>query len=743
MIEKQKIDLQKLIGLINDTSAKMKIEGLKAIDSIPDWNQYSLTEIKQLFEVIDQNINYPRSDVKLHVEHAHDKLKRIINEIMKTNPVDFASSMADDLVSDEEPASGSSSAQRHQEPAKPVKTHARENMSGAAADIMSEIDGAQETGSAKTAQQPSAKKEEAKPPAQERAKMKPKPQLIVVYANAESRFVKFFLTLVSLVIFSVFLALAYPQIMENTLPGKFAMGATAAYLIFLFCPVSYISSGAKIRVALISLIGMVFYMCFTSGLNVDFGVAEKIKGFKILSDSFNVNDALIKLSFLLVFLSVTIIFLMDEHIGRGYRVFLFMLGAYSMASIFENIVSNAGAKELLLENGGIGQKIPFIYLKPFYLGVNIFLPLAMVTFAFELLADLFEMSFRKLFSTLLSITLAAGACLFFFFNLNELSVINISNIFIPQTVNIDKISSADFYDSVYRSMLQKGDMKEAVLDRLRVEKVEIFAKDETAKENPVPEKILPGPLKNPAISPNGFYLAYVVYDGKKSDIMLYNLKTRGETTALVDDGSFNDFPSFSPTSDRIAYISNKSGADNIYAVKINKTETKQITNTATQKSHLVWAPQRNSVTYIEGGSLIKQPVELDTTGDKKEPREKLKLFSSVAEKIVSGAKINAEISTLTPNQITIKYKTSKKNLSEMFQEISAVLITAAKIFEDSESIEKFVVSVNYFNDKIEITTIPAIVKQNIDDLKFINAEKIKIWLKNSTVYINDKIKVFE
>jgi len=79
----------------------------------------------------------------------------------------------------------------------------------------------------------------------------------------------------------------------------------------------------------------------------------------------------------------------------------------------------------------------------------------------------------------------------------------------------------------------------------------------------------------------------------------------------------------------------------------------------------------------------------------------------------------------------------------MFQEIAAVLITAAKIFEDSESIEKFVVSVNYFNDKIEISTIPAIVKQNIDDLKFINTEKIKIWLKNSTVYINDKVKVFE
>ncbi|HNY13416.1 MAG TPA: hypothetical protein PKK26_17640, partial [Candidatus Wallbacteria bacterium] len=66
MIEKQKMDLQKLIGLINDTSAKMKIEGLRAIDSISDWNQYSLTEIKQLFEVVDQNINYPRSDVKLH-----------------------------------------------------------------------------------------------------------------------------------------------------------------------------------------------------------------------------------------------------------------------------------------------------------------------------------------------------------------------------------------------------------------------------------------------------------------------------------------------------------------------------------------------------------------------------------------------------------------------------------------------------------------------------------------------------
>lgn len=742
MAENQKIDLQKLIGLINDSSAKIKIEGLRAIDSISDWSRYSLTEIKQLFETVDQNINYPRSDVKLHVDHAHDRLKKIIAEIMKNNPTDFASSISGELVSDDDEPVKPSRSQQGASQQKVVKTHAKENI-GSSDAIMAAL-GA-EGGTAQDAeQQPPAgetKSADAKPAAAAKP-VKAKPQLIVVYSNAESRFTKFFLTLVSLAVFSVFLAIAYPQIMENTVPGKAAMGAMAAYLVFLFCPVSYVSSGSKIRIAVISLVGLVFYMCFNSGLGVDFGLAEKARAAGI-PESFNVNDAIVKSSVLLVFLSVTFIFLLDEHIGRGYRLFLFMLGAFSMASVFENLISTAGVKELFLENGGIGQKVPFAYLKPFYFGVNIFLPLALVTLAFEFLADLFEMTFRKMFASLLSIVLVLGAGAFFFHNLNELSVANISNMVLPQTVNIDKVASDDFYDSVFRSMHARGDVRESILDRLRIEKVGIHAAEEGTKEEQAPEKILPGPLKNPTISPNGYYLAYVVYDGKKSDIMIYNLKSRGETVPLVSDGSFNDFPAFSPSSDKLAYISNKSGADNVYIVKLNKTETKQLTNTTTQKSHVVWAPQRSHISYLDNGALIRHPAETNSAGDKRDPQEKLKLFMSVAEKVIPGSKVTAEFNSLNANQITIRHKTTKKNVGEIFQEVASILVTAAKIFEDNESIEKFIVSVNYFNDRIEVTTIPAIIKQNIEDIKFVNKEKLKIWLKNSTVYINDKIKVFE
>lgn len=745
------IDLQKLIGLINDPSAKIKIDGLRAIDNIKDWSVYSVSEIKQLFEILDQNINYPRSDVRLHVEHAHTRVKKALSELMTTNPLDFASSISEELVSDEEPDAASKNyAGRHsapKEPARNVKSYAKENLDDSASAIASSVETVESSGGNASPEPPpdAPTSREAKNAAMKsKASSKPKPQMIVVYASPESRLAKYFLTLVSLAVFAVFLFVAYPQITSNTDAGKIAMGMTAAYLFFLLCPVTYVSSGAKIRIALISLIGTVFYLCFASGLGVDFQLADRIKQLNLpaMPESFNLNEFIIKISILLTLVSATIIFLADDHLGRGFRIFLFMLGAYSMASVGENLMTSAGIKEIFLENGGVGQKIPFIYLKPFYFAANIFLPLCLITLAFEFLSDLFEFSFRKLFMTFTSAVLIAGSCAFFFFYLNDFSVVNVSNIVFAQTINIDKISSADFYGSVHMFIAQKGDIKESVLDRLRVARAEIYANVEVEPENKTPEKILPGPLKNPCISPNGYYLAFVSYDGKKSDIMFYNLKTRGETKAVVDDGAFNDFPVFSPASDKIAFISNKSGADNIYVINIDKSGLKQITNTATQKSHLVWAPQRNSISYLENGALIRLPLE---TGKNEfsDPREKAKLLVSVAEKLVPNIKLQCDISTLKPDLVNIKYKTASKNLAEVFQEVATIMISAVKVFEETSGIEKICVSVSYFNDRIEITTFPAIIKQNIEDVKFVNAERIKIWLKNSTVYVNEKAKVFE
>ncbi|MEZ7893538.1 MAG: hypothetical protein QMC67_17515 [Candidatus Wallbacteria bacterium] len=766
------MDMQKLIGLISDSSAKIKIEGLKAVEGITNWNEYSSSEIMQLFEILNENINYPRADVRTHVELAHAKVKEILTGVMKNNPMDFASLSAELVASDDTPASNGdkknkpSAGASDQSLAKQLKQHASDTLVNTSADIMSKIplknqeapkfkqpiSEAFENPKANLSSDLEVSDESEAPPktpsAKEKTaasyKAKPKPQMLVVFASEETRIKKFFLTLVSIIIFALFLGLAYPQIMQNTSAGKAAMGLGGVYLLFLFFPISYISSASKIRLALISLIGLVFFMTFTSGFNVDFQITEKLKSFNLFPDKFNVNEFIVKSSLLLSFIFTIIFFLADDHIGTGYRIFLFILGVYSSVTLAENFISTAGIKEIFLERGGIGEKFPFPipYLKPFYFGANIFMPLCLITFAFEFLSDLFDFSFRKLFYSFTGIIFTLMICSYIFYNLNQLSVVSLVNAFIQPNINIEKISTDEFYDSVHRSMLQKGDIKDMVLDRLRIEKVEIFAHDENVKENSQPEKILPGPLRNPAVSPNGLYLAYVVNDGKKSDIMLYNLKTRGETIALASDGSFNDFPAFSAASDKLAYVSNKSGADNIYIMKITSREVKQVTNTTTPKSHLMWAPQRNAITYLDNGSLIKQPVELDTAYDKRDPKEKIKLLQSISEKI-AGVKINCEISSLTPNQLSMRYKTNLNNLGDVFQEIGTIMIIATKLFEDNDGIEKFTATITYFNEKIEITSIPAIVKQNIDDVKFVNKDKIKTWLKNSTVYVNDKLRQFD
>ncbi|HOD41724.1 MAG TPA: hypothetical protein PKL57_14290, partial [Candidatus Wallbacteria bacterium] len=160
MDQSNAIDLQKLIGLINDPSAKIKIDGLRAIDNIKNWSVYSVSEIKQLFEILDQNINYPRSDVRLHVEHAHAKVKKALGDLMATNPLDFASSISAELVSDE-PSEERAAASKAQAPHAPkaVKSYARETIDDSSADIISSVEAAG-SGVEETGQQPADTRQE-------------------------------------------------------------------------------------------------------------------------------------------------------------------------------------------------------------------------------------------------------------------------------------------------------------------------------------------------------------------------------------------------------------------------------------------------------------------------------------------------------------------------------------------------------------------------------------------------------
>jgi TolB protein len=94
--------------------------------------------------------------------------------------------------------------------------------------------------------------------------------------------------------------------------------------------------------------------------------------------------------------------------------------------------------------------------------------------------------------------------------------------------------------------------------------VSIYWMDREGKFTPLRET--PGNYRNPAFSPDGKRLAMDIFDGKRSDIWVYEWE-RDAMTRLTFTGENNVIPVWTPDGQRIAYSSlEKGGTYNIWWV---------------------------------------------------------------------------------------------------------------------------------------------------------------------------------
>lgn len=102
--------------------------------------------------------------------------------------------------------------------------------------------------------------------------------------------------------------------------------------------------------------------------------------------------------------------------------------------------------------------------------------------------------------------------------------------------------------------------------------------------------------EEPAASPDGELIAYQVYNAAQEgyDLEVLSMDTLA-TRPLVANGSS---PAWSPTADRVAFVSSRNGSLDIWVVDRNGQNLRPITRDATQEISPCWQPDGERLAYI-------------------------------------------------------------------------------------------------------------------------------------------------
>lgn len=124
---------------------------------------------------------------------------------------------------------------------------------------------------------------------------------------------------------------------------------------------------------------------------------------------------------------------------------------------------------------------------------------------------------------------------------------------------------------------------------------------------------------NPAWSPDGRKLAFAAYYSDygytSSSIAVLDLESR-TTTVLVDaDNSMerNEEPVWSPDGSVIAFVSDRTGVPEIWAVRSSGGDPRQVTERQTPKGQLDWSPDGRVIVYEEGTGEAAELVALNVS----------------------------------------------------------------------------------------------------------------------------------
>jgi dipeptidyl aminopeptidase/acylaminoacyl peptidase len=143
-------------------------------------------------------------------------------------------------------------------------------------------------------------------------------------------------------------------------------------------------------------------------------------------------------------------------------------------------------------------------------------------------------------------------------------------------------------------------------------------------------------VSDPRISPDGQWIAYAVatpdFDANhlSHDIWLVAL-WGGEPRELTHDGSA-ERPRWSPEGKRLAFLSSRNGAAQVFSMSLDGGETSAITSLSTGADNELWSPDGKSILFVS--SVYPDCKDDACNADRDTAKEKSKVKARVYEKLL-------------------------------------------------------------------------------------------------------------
>lgn len=133
------------------------------------------------------------------------------------------------------------------------------------------------------------------------------------------------------------------------------------------------------------------------------------------------------------------------------------------------------------------------------------------------------------------------------------------------------------------------------------------------------------PLMSPAWAPDGRRLAYVSFEGGRSELYVQNIAT-GKRQKLASFKGLNSAPSWSPDGRRLAMTLSRDGNPEIYLIELASSTLTRVTFSRAIDTEPAWAPDGNSLVFTSDRGGRPQIYQVGLSGYRPQGRPRRLTF---------------------------------------------------------------------------------------------------------------------